>query len=176
MADDLPATQELEKLPLRAVVAYASRTARRVSSELRGMVPDDVLDESLQLIEAVTTTADVRVVDPAAVVQSAERVAAAYASAPEEIKSLAKFRIVFPITQAAIAAMSTCQAAIDPANTPLYMKRTVEAARRAARAVEALDDACATAAARRDYETLLAEYGEHKEPIVGGPIHCFDDE
>ena len=29
-------------------------------------------------------------------------------------------------------------------------------------------------AARRDYEALLAAYGEHEELVVGDPVHCFD--
>jgi hypothetical protein len=178
MTQPLPTAQELEKLPLRVVVAYASRTARRLSSELRGIVADEILDNVLQIVDLVSTASFIDDLDTSAIIRAAQHVAGAYAASSDESKSLEKFRIVFSITHTAITAMSACEAAADPSHAGFFMKRAAGAAERAVRALEVLDAGAAAAAveaARRDYETFLAKYGEHEEVIVGEPIHCFDD-
>src|SRR5437868_1404173 len=95
MSLSLPTAEQLGRLPLRAVVAYAARTARRLSSELRGIVADQILDDLLKLVELVATTDPVSKVDKASLIRAAERVAAAYADTPDSLKSVARFRIVF---------------------------------------------------------------------------------
>src|SRR5258707_187438 len=114
MSVSLPTVEQLERLPLRAVVAYAARTARRLSSELRGIVTDELLDELLVLVELVSTTNLISEVDWASVIRAAERVTGAYAAAPDSLKSLKKFRIVFSLGHAAEAAMFALLAAADP--------------------------------------------------------------
>jgi hypothetical protein len=174
----LPTVEELEKLPMRAVVAYAARTARRVRSELRGIVGDDILEEALRLVETVTTSGQIGRLDSAAVITASERVASAYADASDDMKSPAKFLLVFCFVQAALCAMYVIDAAVDPSNARHQMKSAAEAAKRAVAPIEALDAVASDAArnaARRDYEKLLAEYGAHDEAVIGPPVYCFDD-
>lgn len=172
----LPTVKQLEKLPMRAIVAYAARTARRVSAEFRGIVPDHILDDALRLVESVSTTHLIGEVDQASVIRASERVVAAYVDAPAGMKSQEKNRMLFSLVQAALAAIHALEAAVDPSNACYQMKRASEAAQRAVRPIEALSSGAASAAseaARRDYEILLREYGEHDEVVFGDPVECF---
>jgi hypothetical protein len=173
----LPTAKELEKLPLRAVVAYAARTARRLSSELRDVVADDILEEALRLVDTVTVADPIIQVDPASVVRASENVTSAYEAAPGDMKSVVKLRMVFSLAHAALAAMYAVLAAEDRSHARHNMKRAAEDAQRAIRPVNALTSnaaSLAAQAARRDYDVLLQEYGEHEEVIIGEPVHCFD--
>lgn len=176
MTVSLPKTSELEKLPLRAIVAYAERVARRLSIELRGTIADDILDDAFRLIHKVCLNEDV---DANAVMCGAQRVTSAYAATSGEATSNAQFRIVFSICHAAMAAMNALLAAENPTRIIYYAKRTAIEAERTNRAIESLsiEAACtAKADAIRDYEALLGEYGEHEEVILGNPVRCFERE
>ena len=175
----LPTAEQLERLPLRAVVAYAARIARRLSSELRGIVADELLDDALRLIESVSTIDLVNEVDKSSLIRAAERVVAAYADASESLKSVESFRVVFSLGHAAEAAMFAVLAATDPENASDNRKLAVDEALYAVRPINALSGSAANAAmeaARQDYELLLQEYGEHDELIIGEPVVCFDKE
>jgi hypothetical protein len=179
MPCSLPTAEELEKLSLRAVVVFAARTARRISSELRGVVPDHLLDDALRLAEAVATRDLIAEIDPASVVSAAERVAAGYADSPTAVQSPKRFSIVFALIHTALAAMYAILAAKDPNNARHQMRRAAENAQRAIRPIKALDSKVADIAieaARQDYEILLREYGEHEDVVIGEAIHCFDTE
>jgi hypothetical protein len=179
MDDSLPTAEQLEKLPLRAIVAYAARNARRLSSKLRGIVPDQVLDEVLQLMESVSTFNPIGEVDKRAVTRSAERITSAYVDAPEDLKSLKTFRIVFALSHAATTAAFALIAAADPVRANPERKVAAEEAQQTVRPIDVLQKKAADAArsaARRDYDILVREYGEHEEVVVGEPIHCFDSE
>ena len=176
MNTPLPAARELEKLPMRAVVAYAARTARRVSAEFRSLVSDDILDEALRLVDSVATAPRLSEVDQASVIKASERFVAAYAAAPTDMQSAEKDLMVFSLVQAALAAMYVLIAAIDPSDARHQMKRAVQAAQRAVRPIEALSSMAASAAkeaARQDYDVLLREYGERDEVVLGDPVNCF---
>lgn len=175
----LPTAEDLEKLTLRAVVAYAARTARRLSNELRGTVPDEILDQALRAVESVTRTNVIVELDKAAVIRAAERVTAAYANAPADLKSLEKFRIVFSLVHAAEAAMFALLAVTDTANARQKMKNAVKEALRSVEPIEVLCDSAATImreAARQDYNILLLKYGDHEGVVVGEPVDCFGDD
>ena len=175
----LPTARELEKLPMRAVVAYASRTARRLSADLRGVVPDELLDKMFETLDPVSKNYLIRGSDEASALNAARDIIAAYAAAPSDLQSLKKFLIVFSILDAAFAAMGTVVAAVDPDTICHRMKSVAKAAEKAARHIRVLEPAAvatATAAARQDYELLLRQYGEHNKAIIGGPIDCFDDD
>ena len=173
----LPTAEELEKLPMRAVVAYAARTARRLSSELRGVIEVEILDDALRLVDAVSTADRIGEIDQVSVIAAAERVAEAYATAPAITKSLKQFRIVFSLVQAALAAMNAIAAAVAPQRARYDMKRAATSAERAVRPIDALDELAArsaTEAARQDYETLVRVYGQHDDVIIGEPVSCFE--
>jgi hypothetical protein len=176
MKAPLPTAKELEKLPMRAVVAYAARTARRVSLEFRGIVEDTIIDDALRLIDSVWTTDLISQIDPASVIRASECFVAAYEAAPAGVKSVERFRLLFSLVQAALAAMHALEAAIDPSNARHQMERAVQAAQRAVRPIEVLSNGAASAvreAARRDYDILLEKYGEHDEVVIGDPVDCF---
>jgi hypothetical protein len=177
MSASLPTLQELEKLPMRAVVAYAARTARRLTSELRGIVADEILDDALRLIGCVATNRVLAEIDPASVVRAGERVASAYAAAPDSVKSQKAFRIVFSLAQATLAGMYVLLAVIDPSSAQHQMKSVAQTAERAVRPIGALDSQAADAArnaARRDYEILVTKYGRQDAVVIGDPVDCFD--
>ena len=175
----LPTAKELEKLPMRAVVAYASRTAHRISSEFRGIISDDILDDALRVIDSVSMPHRLGEVDAASVIRANERVIAAYVTAPLSMKSEEKFRMLFSLVHAALAAMNALLAAANPSITSRQMERVADAAQRAVRPLECLNGEAAIEAkkaARRDYDILLWKYGEHDGVIIGDPVDCFDDE
>jgi hypothetical protein len=177
MRVSLPSVEQLGRLSLRAVVAYAGRNARRLSSELSGVVPDEFIDELLTLVESVSTTHIINEVEKASVVRAAERVAAAYATAPAGLKSRERFRIVFSLGHAAEAAMFALLAAEDPANASDDRQPAAEEAQYAARPIEVLSKEGASEArkaAHNDYDLLLQEYGAHEEVVIGDPVRCFD--
>jgi len=180
MNSQLPNAEELAKLPLRAVVAYAARAVRRLSSELRGIVADEILDHAFETVNAVSTTQlSLAQLDSASVVSAAARVAGAYADTPAHMKTLRRFRAVFSVTDAALAAMNAIEATASPINVRSQMKNAANAALRAVRVVEMLDQEVARVmrlAAKQDYNLLLRKYGEHDEVIEGDPIDCFRDE
>lgn len=177
MNSALPTAEQLEKLSLRAIVAYASRAARRISLELRRIVANKVLDDALTRLETVMTTDSIGQVDQAAMIDASARVVAAYQDAPAEQKSVKELSMLFSIVQAALAAMHVVQAATNPLNARGQMQRAARAAERAVYPLAALRPdaaAIATDAARRDFETLLREYGEHDDVVIGDPIVCFE--
>ena len=112
MTESLPTADQLEKLSLRAIVAYDSRNARRLSMVLRGIIADEVLDEALQRASAVSTSPLIEQLDEAEILYAAARVVEAYEVAPSEMTSLTRFRAVFSITDAALAAMSAYEAVV----------------------------------------------------------------
>ena len=166
MNPTLPTAKELEKLPMRAIVAYVARTARRVSQEFRGVVADETLDEALRLIESVSTTDHIGKIDPAAIFRASERVVAGYDAAPDYLKSTPRFRLLFSLVQAGLAAAHAVEAVLDPNNAGHQIKRAALAAERAVRPIQGLNSVAAGAAreaARRDYELLFLQFGEHHQ-------------
>jgi hypothetical protein len=175
----LPTPAQLEKLPIRAVVAYAARNARRLSAGLHGLVSAAILENAIRPIEAVSTTSLVSDLDPASTIRATERVMAAYEAAPEDMKSQRKFLMIFSLVNAAIAAVHGILAAQYPTNARDEMTVAAQHSHRVLRSIETLNHDVATAAteaARRDYEVLLRRYGEHNDVIIGEPVDCFDNQ
>jgi hypothetical protein len=179
MKVSLPTVNELEKLPARAVVAYAARTARRVSRVFSGVVADSILDDALRLIDSVCTANRVGEINQARLIEASKRIVDAYVAAPANMKSVERYRLLFSPVQAALAATRAIEAAIDPINARHQMDRTARAAHQAVKPIENLKGETGLAlreAARRDYDILLGKYGEHTEVFIGDPINCFDDQ
>lgn len=173
---NLPTAEQLERLPLRAVVAYAGRNAQRLGSGLRGVVANEVLDYLFQEIESVYSTHRSSEADKESIVRAAEKLVAAYEDAPMGLKSLANLRIVFCLGHAATAAELALVAAAHPEDASFERKHAADEAQRTVRPIEGLskkDADAMTEAARRDYETLVREYGEHEDVVIGEPISCF---
>jgi hypothetical protein len=176
MSTSLPTVDELKKLPIRAIVAYAARNARRIAQEFRGIIGDAILDEALELTESVGTADLICEIDASSVVSAAQRVVAAFAEAPESMKTAQKLLLLFSQVQAGMAAMDAILAAKQPSYAPRLMETIAANAQRGSQSILALDNQAANAAkeaARRDYDILLKEYGQHKEVILGEPVYCF---
>jgi hypothetical protein len=146
---------------------------------LQGAVADEILDDLLRPVEAVTTTSPVDEVRQAPIATAVHRLASAYAAAPAGVKSPEKFLVVFSLTHAALAAMHAVEAAVRPEGGRHERKAAAEEAERAVRTIHtALDNRAASAAleaARQDYEILLRVYGEHDEVVIGEPVQCFQN-
>ena len=175
MTRPLPTANELERLPLRAVVAYAARSVRRLSAELRGLVADDIVENVLTQVDAVCTYYFLGELDQSALYSAAADVAGAMST----ITPPAKIIIGLSLTRLATAASMVIEAAEDATRADRCMARAAKRAEKAVQAIKALDDAAAataSAAAREDYEILLREYGPQNEVVIGDPVDCFDGE
>jgi hypothetical protein len=175
--DSLPTPEQLEKLPLRAVVSYAARNALRLSSKLRGIVANKVVNQLLHLVKEVSTTDLICEVDKALVIRAAEQLASAYADAPDKSKSIETFRVVFSLGHAAQAALFAILAITEPMVASDYRKLASEEAHYVVRPIGVFrkrDAKVLMAAAIHDYNTLLRAYGEHTDVVEGMPVTCFD--
>lgn len=174
-----PTAEELAKLPMRAVVAYAGRNARRLSRELRGVVAEDILDDLLGLVDSVSTASVVSELEQTPLAIAAQRLTDSYAAASDEMKSLRKFHMVFSLVNATLAAIRVIEAVVRPQGASRPMKSAAKRAHRTVWRLDALKESAARAArqaARQDYEILLSVYGEHDEVILGDPVDCFETE
>ncbi len=179
MKAPLPTAEQLERLPIRALVAYAARTARCASLQLRGIVADDILDTALRLVEAVSTTRLISEIDPVSVVCAGERVAASYANVTIAKKSAQRFRMVLSVVQATLTAMYAQLAIENTDGSRHQMARAAEAAQRTAHPIEYIRGKTGTAArkaTREDYAILFRRYGEHRQVVIGEPVDCFEEE
>jgi hypothetical protein len=171
-----PSAEQLQQLPLRAIVAYAARSAKRIAIVLRGVLPDEVINDALDKAELFVTQDCINPSDAEAVLLAASRVASASSELRSKSDSVAYAALsVFAVATAcgfAIAATTGTE------QSRAYRNWAAFHAASAASFAKALEESAAQAAltaSATDYETLLAEYGEHEEVIVGKPIHCFDD-
>ncbi len=176
MSRDLPTATDLEKLPIRAVVAYTARTARRLSSELRGVIADHAIDGLLSRIDGVCAVYLLTSLDEADIVSAAADVigAMSQSQAPQD-----KHVIASSLSRSAMAATMAIEVANDPTRARRCMSYAAKQAEKAVRAVRVLSSEAAMAAtdaACHDYAILLNAYGEHDEVIIGNPIDCFNDE
>ena len=72
----LPTAQQLAKLPLRALAAYAAKCARRGTASLRGVLDDELIELPLRLAEEFATRRELDHSDGIAAPLAASRVAA----------------------------------------------------------------------------------------------------
>jgi hypothetical protein len=102
MNASLPVAKDLEKLPMRAVLAYAARSARRCSSELRGAVADELLQNALAHIETTSTIEVIGDFNPVSLASVIRPIINAFASAPDDVKSREKSCAVFSLQTAGL--------------------------------------------------------------------------
>lgn len=169
----LPSAIEIEKLPLRAIVGYAISCARRLTSELRGIAPAGVVDRALSLAEEVVFAQRPELVNAASILLAGADVAEA-ASTLETAKQRLAALAVIGATNAAYHAI---EGAADPRGLRYnvgFAARAAEGAGRAALILEEQAAACAVRAARKHYECLLKQCGEHEPGRMGDPIQLAD--
>jgi len=175
----LPTADDLANLPVRAIVAYAVRTTRRVSVGLRGVVPDDVLDDALSLIEAVTSTVRLGKLDKAAAIRAGARVLQAYTASSSDAKTEEMILIVLSFTGAAMAAENAIFAAEVRGDRMDRVRRVARWAERTVRRIPERIDAVPAdlvrEAAMQDYLILVRRFGDRGRGTFGEPIDCVDD-
>src|SRR6516225_7800132 len=138
MKTALPTSKYLEKLSVRAIVAYAARTARRLSSEVRRVVPDDLVEGALRQVESVSTSSFISEIDTASIISAADNVAGSYSSAPASMRSAKKGNLMWSLVQAAMVAMYAVLAAKESSNARDHRKKAAQAAERVVHRIEAL--------------------------------------
>jgi hypothetical protein len=172
--DILPSVHEIEKLPLRAVVAYAASVARRICAQLHGAVAYDVLESALQGVESVSKTELLSEVDTGSIIHGAEAVVASYRASNREGDSQRNQLLLFSIVHASLAAMYAVLASNRHGLDFQHRKeKAVEAAHRATRQIKTLDPSVAEMiiqSARQEYDRLLQEFGEVASDDIGGPV------
>jgi hypothetical protein len=171
----LPTSEQLEKLTVRAIVAYAARAVQRVRSELQELIADELMADVILAVENSLTPQSLAQPDSGLALVAAERVVAAYVETPGDMRSAEKSILVFSFVQAALTAMHAVLAVKDRADARGHLKRATQAAELAVCPTKFLgkDPNDALRAAFHDYEILLQEYGEHDEVVLGDPVQCF---
>ena len=167
---NLPTIEELQKLPLRAIAAYAARAARRVRPVLRGVVDDGLVEEVLSIVESVVSAEDLDQLDASSAMFAASRIIGASRSIQ---KSDSQAYAVMCLFDAARTAYSVLQCVDYPHRESHYAAYAASAAECAAGDYVALDEPAATLAAkaaRADYEMFLKTQGQHETVTVGRPI------
>lgn len=173
----LPSAEQLQRLPLRAVVIYAVRSARRVLPALPANMDDCVVEEALMLAEAVTSTESLQRLDPSPIHLATARVLEAFLVQKElEERRPGEIRAVLSINSATRAAAAVLSAACEsdrPDRVARHAAYVARAAEATAGRVDILGEtmaAAANVAAARDYEILLKTFGEHEPSVIGDPI------
>jgi len=176
----LPTEDDLKKLPLLAIVAYAVRCARRAQPVL-DTIPSFAMhgaavEQAISLAERFCVGADLN-----AAPDAAERAADAAGRAASVAQSFAGGSAVALAAGAAQAAAQAIAAVEDSWADPHSADRVVRAvtygAGRASRAVATDRTAAVSAAARADYDRLLSlhpgtypDLGEPIDPTETGPL------
>lgn len=166
---NLPSAKQLERLPVRAVLAYAARAARRMSVELRGTVEDETFQEALSIAESVASAARLDQLGAAAGAFAAARVAGTLGA----IATRQGYLAALSIMDVAGAASNAVLAAVVEKGARESATYVARAAEQAASRFDILEEPMAAAAiqaARRDYEILLRNFGEHEAVVIGDPI------
>lgn len=163
----LPTADDLEKLPLRALVAYATRAALRLCSVLRGDPAEPTINNALSLATAVVRAEPITSVDVVCVVGASADVVDLLGTVRGRVE---KYRAAFSAFDAGRTAWEVLIAASGLSISSAAATRAVGAANAAARAAELLDEPQATwaiEAAHRDYVALLKKFGEQTEVVIG---------
>ncbi len=165
----VPTAQELEKLPLRAIAAFAARAARRVEPELHGVIEDEILREALAIVENVASGETIDLPRPRLALVAAARVVEAAVPLDTRERHVA----ALAINSSALVAYAVLSGMSDPSKLRYYAEYAAREAERAARRAARLGETvslAATEGARADYETLLRLFGEHQTVVVGDPV------
>lgn len=174
----LPSKDDLARLPLRALVALAARTARRVESYARPgsqAATADALDVAERFARG-------EALEPASAAQAASRAGASayevYADAHRLADATADANSAFRASAATTAAAQAANAVAAASSGPgaAYGPAVASAASSAARAAAHVDKSV-TAPVAADYQKLLdlglgtfPEMGKPIDPAVNGPL------
>lgn len=172
----LPTAEELKRLSLRAIVAYAFRAACRVRPMLRDSVEDEIIEKALSFGGQIVSAESFDHLNIAQAVDNmADITAATIELEPLALRIAA--RSIRLVAWGAYMVLNVIDSASSSERRLRDLERAAKASAAAGRAVCALDEpfrSRAIAATRRDYETLLKEFGVHEEGQMGEPIDASE--
>jgi tryptophan 2,3-dioxygenase len=180
---ELPCAKDLVKLPIRAVVAYALRFARRLSWNLRNNNAYKTIEKALALAEQVVSSNSLEKIDTASILMAGANVLdsfSSFQSQQDQIIALAVIRVVTIASLALDAAMYSTDSRFTKYNIDIHydqmqVAHSAEAVAHLAEAIANIDIYNSIISAKRDYEYLLKTYGEHETIIIGDPIDISDN-
>jgi hypothetical protein len=175
MIRELPKAIDLEKLSLRAIVAYAARSAHRLSQHLRGEIDPTIVNRLLSLVNDVCTSESLDKLDASSIATAASAVVGAVKSGN---KSRTTTLIAVSLSRVAMAAFSVLQAARNSSGMHQSLEYAAQQAADSVQAIDVLDEnerIAAIEAALRDFDILVQAVGLWEDPLIGNPVDCFDD-
>jgi len=170
--ESLPTAKELEQLPLRAIAAYAARSGRRHSIELRGTISDELIDNILDRIDAAWQSPTPEDADLSSLFYA---VADLYQALSAMLDHSVVVLISIGISRSASVTSDLVQAALDPSRIERHLRHAAKQAEKSVGVVDLLPhgNAEAITAARHDYILLKDRCGLHEQPAIGEPLDCF---
>jgi hypothetical protein len=164
---NIPTIVELRRLPLRAMVAYAVQSARRVFDELRGLLPERALREAMDVAERVAYTRE-------SVALTSVTTALVHVSEGLDSAQTARAQIgALVFTSTLMVAYAALDAETEMGDQEYCVSQAARsaanAASRSARIMGNLEEMApeAIAAARRDYQELLRDVEGRKREEKG---------
>lgn len=176
MSELVPTTEELQRLPLRAVAAYAVSSARRVAVHLKDLMSAEVLNDALARSEAILRMSDLPNADRSSLLYA---VSALYGSLSTRDNDPSRDWIgpCLCLARSARAVDCLAEAGRDPSKAMKQMERAARFAEAAVRPVKGLRIGEATIGelVRRDYGLLVTKCGWHEDVVMGDPDLCLLD-
>ena len=166
-----PTAEQLQLLPLRAIVAYASRSARRPAKVLLDGVVAEEVDTLLGVADRFVVCRDSQPSDVLAALGAASDVARAASSLPRE--SVDAWLAAAAARSVAMTMYSVVQWMLRLKPACACASKAASYAVGAAEAADILEEPAATAArqaALRDYECFVKAFGIHDNVILGEPF------
>ena len=174
----LPTAQQLGRLPLRAIAAYAARAARRAQTVLCGIIQENILEDAISIVEKTASLEKPDLPDAASAALANSHVMGAAISLKRPQEHHAVMSIHYATHTATLVLLVIQDLEKNRDREVRYAARAGQTAAKAAEgAVDALDQPMATAAASaawKDYAALSKRFGEHDTVVVGEPIDLSD--
>ena len=171
MNSGFPSEADIAKLPLRGIVAYAARIARRASSHLHSLEKSDLVQRVLESTERIIYDTNVRPHQAETLLKSAAGVMASLGESPSPESVLAALEIIDSAVCAINVAMACQIKNENPAQFQKFVNFAVRHAHCAAKRSCLLGNrTSAIDAATRDYHTLMHISERSLDPGLGEPI------
>jgi len=172
----IPNAEELGRLSLRAVAAYALRTARRVAGHFWDQLDEHTVRDALSACEAVISTDALDSLDAGLPLECASRLLdGGIASDTDASRTAAT-----SISSCAITAHFVLQAACTKESTAIVRdalhatRAATRTVQRAVRAFSGTDAVTVAEGAISDYETLQVTFLKDQVGVVGYPMRISD--
>ena len=168
MANSIPSSEDLRRLTLRALAAYAAKCARLSAEALRGEISDKVIEAPIDIAERFASVAEINRVDAVTICYAAAGVSNAMSTlASEKYKAalclVALERVVSGVHEAA-------RSGLPPSKwVQTQYDRAIEGTMKIAQWVLQYSKSNHDTI-RHQYEMLLREYGAHEQITLGTTV------